>query len=51
MNIAGVTKTSGPGAGLTSHANTGGPKKLGGLKKLAPPPGYKGTAKATPAVV
>ena len=46
LNIAGVTKTSGPGANLqNSKPQT---KKLGGgLKKLAPPPGFKGKIKNT----
>ena len=44
LNIAGVTKTSGPGSNIQS--NKPQTKKLGGgLKKLAPPPGFKGKKK------
>ena len=43
LNIAGITKTSGPGAAMGNQ--TGGKKLGGGLKKLAPPPGFKGKAK------
>ena len=44
LNIAGVSNVSGPGANLQNKPQT---KKLGGggLKKLAPPPGFKGKKK------